>query len=162
MLSPDLLWNAHEVGRRQEADPGATCNKETSFLWDLGKDGDVSNAEQGTSTRHYVVGPTEIQSVRVTELVRCKSFQEMHQSPRLPPWAASWTHNLDSKVVKRTSCSSLRFPLVDLELVHCISTAGPTGYCGAAQRDGVLSKSLKRSPRKGEGSGMNLIQDAVT
>jgi hypothetical protein len=37
---------------------------------------------------------------------------------------------------------------VDLELVHCITTAGPTGYCGAVQRDEALSKPPKRSPRR--------------
>jgi hypothetical protein len=45
------------------------------------------------------VGPTEIQPAKVTGLVNCKSFQEL-QSPGLKPWAASWTHNLNSKAEK--------------------------------------------------------------
>jgi hypothetical protein len=45
-----------------------------NFLWDPGGDGDVSNGERGTSTRRYVVEPTEIQPVEVTGLVEWKSF----------------------------------------------------------------------------------------
>jgi hypothetical protein len=73
---------------------------QTNSLWDPGKDEDVSNAEQGTSTRHYVVGPTEVGWSSASRSKNRTSLPDSHHEQQAGP--TTWTAKLPLLLVIET------------------------------------------------------------
>jgi hypothetical protein len=83
---------------------------QTNSLWDPGKDEDVSNAEQGTSTRHYVVGPTEVGWSSVSRSKNRTSLPDSHHEQQAGP--TTWTAKLKREPHAATADRTKGDPLI--------------------------------------------------